>query len=410
MNGNIIIFEDDHVDQMQPMSLTRPVFSLTCGGWTLHEMACLAHCQVRHIVRDHVRPVSKRDYPDSTRGEGTTLFLNASLVPDVEHVRSIRELLLEDCGKMYFAGDRLAAAILPADRPVPTDLTADNVAQRLQKRNLPRATDIDFATIDVPHQLVRLNRELFPSNIRRRIVQSDYPERREGVFAAPSADIADSAVFNTTNGPVLIDEGTKVMDFVYVEGPAYIGPGSILCERSSLKECVSIGHTCKIGGEVEVSVVEPYSNKQHHGYLGHAWIGSWVNIGAGTTNDNIDASYGPISVEHKGGPLNSGMQFFGCLMGDLSRTAVNTSIAAGTVVGVGSRIAGYVEGHVPGFCEYAPALNRAREVAIEDAAETQQSMFTRRDVEPTCADTDLLQNVHEMTNQERSAFLKSPAD
>lgn len=401
MKGNIVIFEDHRLGRMRPVTLTRPAFAVTCGGWTLREVACLAHCRVRHIVREHVREVCRRDCPDSPRGNGPTLFLNASLVPDVGYVRAIRELLLEDTPRLYTCGNRVAAALVPSDRDVPRDLTSGNVSGKLQKHNLPEATDVEFRTIDYPHELIRINKELFPDNIRRSVVQSDYPEIQPGVFAAPGAQVADSAVFRTENGPVLLDEGVRVMDFAYFEGPACVGPGSVIMERASIKNCVSVGHTCKIGGEVEASVIEPYSNKQHHGFLGHSWVGSWVNLGAGTSNSDLTTTYEKAEVRHQGECIEPETLLMGCLIGDYSRSAVNTSILTGKIIGVSTMLYGHVAQNVPSFSDYARCMERVNEYPLEQAIATQKRMFQRRDVDQTPADAELLRAVYDLTRRER---------
>ena len=91
---------------------------------------------------------------------------------------------------------------------------------------------------------------------------------------------------------VVLDDGVQVMEFAYLVGPLYVGPHSRIIERASVKESVSIGRLCKIGGEVEASVIESHTNKQHHGFLGHAYVGSWVNLGAGTSNSDLKNTYG----------------------------------------------------------------------------------------------------------------------
>ena len=211
--------------------------------------------------------------------------------------------------------------------------------------------------------------------------------------------MADSAVFQTENGPVLLDEGVRIMDMAYLEGPVYVGPGSVITEHASLKENVSIGHTCKIGGEVQASVIEPYSNKQHHGFLGHAWVGSWVNLSAGTSNSNFKSTYDTVEINHQGEQIDSESQFMGCLIGDYSRTGVNTSIRAGTIIGISSVVCGYVAENVPSFCNYARTLGQVTEFSVQESISTQKRMFERRDVDQTSMDRELLRRSYELAQQ-----------
>ena len=104
---------------------------------------------------------------------------------------------------------------------------------------------------------------------------------------------------------------------------------------------------------MEAAVVEPYSNKQHHGFLGHSYLGSWINLGAGTCNSDLKNTYGTVNMEYPGGKAATGMQFLGCVMGDYSKTAINTGIFTGKVIGVCSMMYGFVTSNVPSYVNYA---------------------------------------------------------
>ena len=107
-------------------------------------------------------------------------------------------------------------------------------------------------------------------------------------------------------------------------------------EHAAIKDTVSIGHTAKIGGEVEASIIESFTNKQHHGFLGHSYLGSWINLGAGTCNSDLKNTYGNVKMEYRGSKVDTGMQFVGCIMGDYAKTAINTGIFTGKLIGVGN--------------------------------------------------------------------------
>ena len=125
-----------------------------------------------------------------------------------------------------------------------------------------------------------------------------------------------------------------------------------------LKDGVAIGARAKIGGEIEASIVEPLSNKQHHGFLGHSYVGSWVNLGAGTSNSDLKNTYGSVTMDYGGRRVPSGMQLVGCFIGDYAKTAVNTGIFTGKAIGVCSMAYGFVTTNVPGFTNYARSLGQ----------------------------------------------------
>jgi len=162
-----------------------------------------------------------------------------------------------------------------------------------------------------------------------------------------------------------------------------------------------LGHTTKIGGELEASTVEPYTNKQHHGFLGHSYLGSWVNLGAGTSNSDLKNTYGKVSMEYAGRRVATEMQFIGCIVGDYAKTAVNTSIFTGKTIGACSMVYGFVTTNVPSFVNYARSFNQITEAPVDVMIATQARMFARRNVEQRPHDIQLLRDMYEMTRDER---------
>jgi UDP-N-acetylglucosamine diphosphorylase/glucosamine-1-phosphate N-acetyltransferase len=401
MTGNLILFEDHFLDDMRPAVLTRPAFAVTCAAWNLHEIARLASDRVGHIVRAYLRKSTARSFQPAAPGDGPTLFLNASVVPDVRYAEALSRMLLEAQPFLCAVGQRVAAALLPPAAEMPPDLTAESVTPWLLGHGLPLRKPSPFQTMDYPFHLVKYLAGLFPANIERRIAAGRFRAIQAGVFASEGVTLAPTAVLHADEGPIVLDEGVQVMDFVCLRGPLYIGPRSRIIERADVKECVSIGHTCKIGGEVEASVIEPYTNKQHHGFLGHSYVGSWVNLGAGTSNSDLKNTYGEVRIEHRGQRLDTGMQFLGCVIGDYSKSAINTSIFTGKIIGASSMLYGYVGQNVPSFCNYAKSFGQVTEVLLEQAIVTQKRMFARRKVAQTEDDIALLTAIHGLTREER---------
>ena len=175
-----------------------------------------------------------------------------------------------------------------------------------------------------------------------------------------------------------------------------------MIEHAAIKHGVALGHTTKIGGEVEASIIEPYSNKQHHGFLGHSYLGSWINLGAGTSNSDLKNTYGQVNMEYGGRKVSTGMQFVGAIVGDYAKTAINTSIFTGKVVGACSMVYGFVTTNVPSFVNYARLFGQVSEAPVEVLVATQRRMFARRGVEQRPCDIQLLCDMHALTAHERA--------
>ena len=166
-----------------------------------------------------------------------------------------------------------------------------------------------------------------------------------------SARIDPYTVFDTTNGPITVAAGAWVQPFTRVEGPSYIGPGTQLF-RANIRGGVTIGPNCRIGGEVEASIVHGHSNKYHEGFLGHAYVGEWVNLGAITSNSDLRNDYGEVYVPIGGDPVATGQAKVGCFLGDHTRTGLGSMLNTGTAIGVMCNVlpAGpLLPKHVPSF-------------------------------------------------------------
>ena len=408
--ARIVLFEDHLLSDMNPITLTRPAFAVTCACSTLYEVAAEAGgAPPAWVVRGYLQNLATRAFPGGPMGDGPKLFLNASIVPDTRYGAKMRELACAGRPFVATAGGRVSAAFLPAGTPVPQPLKTDNVTPWLLELKLPLHEEELFQTFDHQFEVVKFLEPLFPSNIHHRLQRGTYREVRPCVYASANVRIADSAVFHTDNGPVVLEQDVEIMDFALFEGPVHVGARSRVIERASLKENVCVGETCKIGGEVEASIIESYTNKQHHGFLGHSYVGSWVNLGAGTSNSDLKNTYGEVRLEFPHRRIDTGMQFLGCIIGDYAKSAINTSIFTGKIVGVSSMLYGFIGSNVPSFCNYARAFGQITECPVEQAILIQKRMFERRGITQTPDDAELLRAVFEMTRAERLITDEPPA-
>jgi len=238
-------------------------------------------------------------------------------------------------------------------------------------------------------------------NMNDRLATGTYKEIADGVFATEGQTLGQYCVTDSSKGPIIFEEGVKIGPFCHFRGPVYVGKDTKIVEYAALKDAVSVGCTAKVGGEVEASIIEMYSNKQHHGFLGHSYLGSWVNLGAGTSNSDLKNTYGEVMMEYGGSKVKTGMQFVGCFIGDYAKTAINTSIFTGKTIGACSMLYGFITTNVPSFVNYARTFGQVTETAVETLVSTQARMFARRNVEQRPCDIQLLRDIYEMTKHER---------
>jgi UDP-N-acetylglucosamine diphosphorylase/glucosamine-1-phosphate N-acetyltransferase len=160
----------------------------------------------------------------------------------------------------------------------------------------------------------------------------------EAIHVGRGTRIKPCVVIDAEDGPVWIGEDVTVYPHVYIQGPCYIGDGCTIQPGAAIKEGTHLGPVCKVGGEVEASIIQGYSNKQHDGFLGHSYLGSWVNIAADCINSDLKNTYGSIRVPVNGYEVDSGEMFVGMLVGDHSKSGINVSFPTGAVVGFCSSI------------------------------------------------------------------------
>jgi UDP-N-acetylglucosamine diphosphorylase / glucose-1-phosphate thymidylyltransferase / UDP-N-acetylgalactosamine diphosphorylase / glucosamine-1-phosphate N-acetyltransferase / galactosamine-1-phosphate N-acetyltransferase len=190
--------------------------------------------------------------------------------------------------------------------------------------------------------------------------------------------LVHSSVVCYNKESIFIEKGAEVEAGTVLDarsGPIYIAKGTIIRALASLRGPLSIGPNCRIGGEVVASIFHGNSNKGHYGFIGHSYIGEWVNLGAGTTNSNLKNNYGKVKVWVNGQETDSGEQFLGCFVGDYARTGIGTLINTGTVIGLGANVLGgqVTPKYIPNF-----QWNEKEKCRLTDFLKTAEAVMGRR--------------------------------
>lgn len=355
----LCLFEDRTADNFYPLTLTRHVADLLVGGRTLRERAVallgkgnglLLHG--RGYIRDYYRgrgfSVDPFDADGTPRG---VLCVNARVPVDPSFVARLPQgerWLLTDGGNI------LAARLTPEDA----------------RRTDWSANALDFSSLDLPifdvtgvplysylWDLIADNPARIADDFSLLVPTPDFTAPGVYVVAPertaihPDAVLKPGVVIDATAGPVIIGPGTTVMANSVIEGPCRIGANCTIKIGAKIYEGSSFGERCKIGGEVENSIVIGYANKQHDGFLGHSYLGAWVNLGADTNTSDLKNNYGSVRVMLEGRPVDSGRMLLGSLIGDHSKTGINTMLNTGTVIGASANVfgGGFPPKEIPSF-------------------------------------------------------------
>ena len=413
MSRRLCLFEDEQWDRFLPLVWTRPVYGLRCGFDTLEAKIRRAYAgiPVCYSVRKSMAAVFAETHPGASINvmdeAESILFVNGRILPDPDTASRIPPVGEE---MIFLSGDTVVAARLSSKVLNEMTKKLGEPLSRSDFGSLPER-QVETELVGYPWELVLRNGEQIEADFRARIDDFDrrpaLPDGVQSVGAdialAHDADVKPGVVLDASDGPILIDGGAEIMPLVYIQGPAYIGRNARIKALAKIYEGTTVGPVCKVGGEVEESIIHGYSNKQHEGFIGHAYLGEWVNLGADTNNSDLKNNYGNVKVYVRGEFIDSGQMFVGLTMGDHSKSGINTMFNTGTVVGVCCNVYGadfppkfipsFSWGGGSGFEEYDPvrALDTARQV------------MNRRKVTLSNAYESMLMEIHTMTASEREA-------
>lgn len=388
----LVLFDDQVARAWEPFALTRPAGELRYGVETLRERAervfgleCAGHLvapEVSDYDEPWAAPVLRLEELPRDRD---LLFWSSRAVAEAPPHRAAGPLLLalggEACGWWAPAGSALPdeSFLLSPSRGAPSDLPVGEVPGEL----LARVWDL---VLKGPDRLIR-DAEDQPWGRRAmdaRVVEESLAAVGAGVlgesplFMEAGVDVEPGVVLDLREGPIWLDQGATVKAFTRLAGPSYVGRGSVVLGGSITGS--TIGPVCKVHGEIEESVFLGWSNKAHDGFLGHAYVGAWVNLGALTTNSDLKNNYGPVRVWTPGGEEDTGSMKVGCFLGDHVKTAIGTMINTGTVVGAGANLFG---GTMPPKRVLPFAWGSAPDAGaydVERFLETAEKAMARRDI------------------------------
>ena len=408
----LLLLEDEGAELLRPASDLTPVHDLVIGREKISERAerLLEPSEMAALVRPHLRPkVRDSEVPPFEGAEEDVLILNSRWVIGQTEARLLLGL---DKGEALASSEGTILGVR-LDRSM-----ADQIASWELKRDMAGVTNAVHAlaeTVKVvqaprivkyPWELLKASLEALeegpaeggvkspPSGVR---VLGD-PKR---VTLSEGVEFEGPCVIDARQGPVHLGQDVVVGAHATLVGPLHIEGGSTVFPCAYISNSY-IGPVCKIGGEFADSVVLGYSNKAHYGYVGHSYVGRWVNIGAGTATSDLKNTYGEIRKVVAGQRIGTGEIKLGSFIGDHAKTAIGAMLYTGLFAGAASHLHGFVLEDVPPFTIYAETLGWGKvELELESAIRTYERMAARRSVEPSRGEEESMRLLFEITRDER---------
>lgn len=418
---NLCIFEDTKHRQFLPLTHLRAVYELPCGLGTLltkavqyipHENVIL---HTRTILKDTLKHRHINVLINQFTLAGSCLFLNGRALINhtfwdhVELLEGKNYLYLneeEEVVMAYLSGSHLETMRNLLEKGA---VNSEDIIHAFRLHVLVKK--IPVICINYPWELIQYHANALEQDFLRYAggqIKGDinpyvFLKNESQIYVEKNTIIEAFSVLDASEGPIYIGQHVHVAPHSYIKGPVMVADHShILGARI---QGSYVGPSCKIGGEVSMSMFIGHSNKAHEGFIGHACIGEWVNLGALTTNSNLKNNYQEINMVINGHVCHTNSQFMGALIGDHTKTGIGTLFNTGMVIGVGCNLWGgtlFSQSIIPSFSWGTPqGLTIHR---IDKMIETAEASMYRRHIMLSEADRILLQNVFDATKLERKDF------
>lgn len=401
---NLIIFEDREANGFYPLAVSHPVYDLFygCSNVVNRLKYYFKPEGITLYCRDYLKHVSSERFgcPANITAilDDEYLIVNAALTPNLE---VFNELKSSENNTVFVNGQTLIGARLSGKvfRETPlteiindyNSLPAKVIVKEVQASIFKHLWDI----VNFNSQAINVDIKLFPEirNWRSSKRSSRYDD---DVYVHPSAAVSAGAFIDVSRGPVVIDEDAIIEPRSLIQGPVYIGHKSAVL-GGIIREGCSLGPVCKVGGELEESIILGYANKSHEGFIGHSYIGEWVNLGALTTNSDLKNNYAEITVRLSGNDIPTGSIKIGCFIGDHSKTGIGTLLNTGIVIGFCNNLYGgslFIDKEIGHFKWGTPG--NLTEFKLNKAIGIAQNVMARRGCEFTSSINNLFERIHKM--------------
>lgn len=355
---NKIIFTEEFCqpENLYPFTLTRQIQDIRVGILTIRE-------KWEKMLGLESFDRKEEDYKDLDRsvnihecvGDGSCFMIHGNILPTPKLIKATRKL--KD-GEFLSVNGNTGIVFRISQNEI-KDKHQIKVSKAISFSEEVKTIRFPWEIFQLNDWAIRQDFELLTKGRRSQAIpKSNKVRGKEHVFIEKGA-LLENCMINAETGPVYIGRNTEIMDGSIIRGPLAMCEGSCLKLGTKVYGATTLGPYCVVGGEIKNAVLFGYSNKAHDGYLGDSVVGEWCNMGAGTTNSNLKNNAGDVKIWTPKGQLVAGMKC-GVMMGDYSRTAINTSINTGTVIGVCSHVfgLGLTPGYIPNFSWGSEGVNR----------------------------------------------------
>ena len=414
----ILVYEDSGYKNLYPINLLRASFDITCGANTiLQRIECILnnkfdislHC--RKVLAPYLREVHKNKINNISKDDH--LLINGRVIFDEESLKYL--LSKKEKNSYYTFNDEIIAAYVAKDKiHIIKEKAegADNVLSKefFEKQNFKSIrlkNELNIRVIKYSWDIIdyilhkgleedlnyylnkKENKEL--KRIKERETFIDYKK----ICIGKNVKIFPGVVLDASEGRIVIEENTVIEPFTYIKGPVYIGKNCLIKSGTKIYGPCVIGEFSKIAGEIAESVLHSYVNKQHDGFIGHSYICPFVNLGADTVTSDLKNNYSKVGMKLNGENINTGMQLLGSIIGDHSKTSINTMLNTGSMIGIFANIfgGGFPDKDIELF-SWNETGKEPVKYDIDKAIETAKTVMNRRGIKMSRAYEEVVRKIY----------------
>lgn len=413
----LCIFEDSGVDYLEPLALTRPAFDLRCGAGTLFDR------QRRHFgdgevgawLRRQLVPLAKLMHGEMPINDRDWLRRGPIVLANARWLAPPSALVDRETPRVGMVGNQVAYVVAPNFDWADFDDGVDNVIGKCQETMSPceaGGSMLDFLWDFVDRTGDALRDDvaaIHPSRPMQAMLPGNVTimGSLENFMLTEGATVEPYVTADTRHGPVIIDRDAVVHSFSRLEGPCYIGPETVIM-AAKIRGGTSLGPCCRVGGEVEASIMQGHGNKYHDGFLGHSYVGEWVNLAAATQTSDLRNDYGIIRLTVNGQRMSSGRTKIGSYIGDHTKTGLGALLNTGSVVGAFCNLlptGTLLPQIVPSFSQVQYG-NVGERWDLKEMFGTAHMVMNRRGQEFTQTHRDFFDDLYEATAESRRRTMR----
>lgn len=409
---NLLLYEPKDVINFYPFSILHPIWNLRIGKYKIYQRFknLFPDSNLRYFGRnEHLASFfSKYGIINNEFEKGNLLAINCSVLPTTDLLNDLTRIFDENQNGSFlfkYKGNIIGIYLTKEDFEKADEFSRSELLsnpeidlfKKFPQFRLEKAIQLNylFDVFDYVGSSINSDFQNEENLTISNKFEGVYLINKDNIKISKSAHIAPNCVIDASEGAVIIDNDAKIMPQSTIIGPAYIGKNSIIKIGAKIYHNTAIGDWCKVGGEVENSILQDFVNKQHEGFLGHSFLGEWVNFGADTNTSDLKNTYSNIRIRFDRIDIDTNRMFLGTLCGDHTKTGINSMLTTGTVAGICGILVRewFLPNFIPSF-SWGGAANSSI-YKVDKAIETARIVMKRRNRELTAEEEKLIRMEYE---------------